>query len=374
MLQWKKSLAIALSCLMVSLQSTVVLAHNLEEEQKAYEQAAEEAQSKKAEIDAEIENLSDKKRILDEAADAARAAYREVRDELDETEARLEENQEKMEKVEADFKVKKAHLKKRVRDIYINGQISYLDVLFGAKNFQDFFTRMDLLKKVIMQDYDLVQAVFAEKQEIESMQAMLKKDQEIQSRLVEEAAVKKKEADEKQAEVKALIDQMENDSATQERIYNENMAASKQVAEIIRRSSYAPAGNYSSGNGSMIWPVAGPITSDYGWRIHPITGASRFHSGVDIGGDYGDPIYAAAAGVVTYAGWISGYGYTVIIDHGGGISTLYGHSQRVLVSEGQQVGQGTLIAEVGSTGNSTGPHCHFEVRVGDEPTNPLAYL
>ena len=94
----------------------------------------------------------------------------------------------------------------------------------------------------------------------------------------------------------------------------------------------------------------------------------------DIGGDYGDTIHAAGAGIVSYAGWISGYGYAVIIDHGGGISTLYGHNQALLVSEGQSVSQGQAIAECGSTGNSTGPHCHFEVRVDGEPVDPMGYL
>nr|MBO6295084.1 M23 family metallopeptidase [Schwartzia sp. (in: firmicutes)] len=100
----------------------------------------------------------------------------------------------------------------------------------------------------------------------------------------------------------------------------------------------------------------------------------RYHSGMDIGGDYGDPIIAAAAGIVTYSGWISGYGYAVIIDHGGGISTLYGHNEALAVAEGQTVSQGQVIAYCGSTGNSTGPHCHFEVREGGEPVDPMGYL
>lgn len=124
----------------------------------------------------------------------------------------------------------------------------------------------------------------------------------------------------------------------------------------------------------MIWPVEGTITSEYGWRIHPIFGTKKYHSGLDIGVDYGTPVKAAAAGVVCYSGWISGYGNTVMIEHGDGITTLYGHNDSLKAVEGQQVGQGQIIALAGSTGNSTGPHCHFEVRENDSPVSPYGYL
>jgi len=124
----------------------------------------------------------------------------------------------------------------------------------------------------------------------------------------------------------------------------------------------------------MSWPINGPITSPYGWRPHPIFGTQRYHSGVDIGADYGDPIRAADGGVIIYSDWMGGYGYAVIIDHGGGISTLYGHNNELLVGVGQRVYKGQTIARAGSTGYSTGPHCHCEVRQNGSPVNPLAYL
>lgn len=124
---------------------------------------------------------------------------------------------------------------------------------------------------------------------------------------------------------------------------------------------------------SMISPMNGPITSDYGWRTHPIDGTQRYHSGVDIAGSEGQPIVAAADGNVTTAGWISGYGYTVIINHGYNISTLYGHNSTLMVSAGDHVRKGQVIALCGSTGNSTGPHCHFEVRENGEPVSPYTY-
>ena len=370
----KKTAAAVFSALYLMTLSPLVQAESLEEQRDAHIEKAEQAQKKKDEIDSTIEGLSEEKRAIDEAADEATKAYKDVRKELDATEERIDENEAKLQVLNKDFAKKRSQLAKRVRDIYINGQISYLDVLFGAKDFQDFFTRMDLLKRVIEQDYGLVQVVFAEKTAIEQSQKALETDRAAKEKLVQSAAERKKEAEKKQSAKQAIIDKMETDRATQERIINENLAASKEVEQMIRNSRYQPASPALSGGGALNWPLGGPITSPFGWRVHPITGASRFHSGIDIGGDYGDTIHAAGTGVVSYAGWISGYGYAVIIDHGGGISTLYGHNQALLVSEGQSVSQGQPIAECGSTGNSTGPHCHFEVRVDGEPVNPMGYL
>lgn len=124
----------------------------------------------------------------------------------------------------------------------------------------------------------------------------------------------------------------------------------------------------------MMWPVNGVITSQYGYRVHPIFGSTIYHSGMDIGVDYGTPVAAADSGYVVEAGWISGYGYAVIIDHGNGLSTLYGHNESLAVSAGQSVSKGQTIAYAGSTGNSTGPHVHFEVRSNGDPVDPMAYL
>ena len=370
----KKSFSLALTGLML-MQSSQVLA-SLEDDKASYDAQAEEKRQQSAELAGKIESLSEEKRILDEEAEAAIAEHEARKAELDATLSRLEENEEKLEKAEADYKDKTGKLGKRVRDIYINGQISYLDVLFGAKDFSDLMTRMDLLKRVIKQDYDLVQVVLAEKAEIERTKSSLEKDKAVQAQQEAKARAARDEREVKVAKRKALLDRMKNDKAIIDAQYDELMAASKQVEEMLRRSSYATAAPAAVGGGSgaMLWPMAGPVTSEFGWRVHPITGTQKFHSGVDIGGDYGQPIAAAQGGTVEYAGWISGYGNAVIISHGGGISTLYGHCQSLAVGVGQQVSQGETIAYCGSTGNSTGPHCHFEVRQGGEPISPYSYL
>lgn len=361
----------------VSLTVPRAFAESLEDKRDSYENQAEKKRKKSAEIEGHIASLSEQKRQIDEEADAAEQAYKEVKSHLDETRSRIADNKEKIDQLSSDRDEKRKLLKKRVRDIYINGQISYLDVLFGAKDMQDFLTRMDLLKRVIKYDYDLVKTVMDEMKEIESAQKELDKDQEELEPQVQDAEDKKDVMLLKKRKQQKLIDKMKNDKATLDRQYDELMAASKEITKMIqqRQGGYAyDSGSYSGGNGSMSWPISGPITSPFGWRVHPISGSRRFHSGLDIGGDYGMAVHAAADGTVIYSGWISGYGNAVIIDHGGGITTLYGHNQSLSVSVGQSVSRGQVIAACGSTGNSTGPHCHFEVRQNGEPVSPYNYL
>lgn len=370
--KWQKVTAAAV---LAAFSTSTAAYASLEDDKASYDKQAEDKRAESDALQSKIESLSEEKRAIDEEADAAIAEHKSLRAVLDETLQRLEQNETRLKEVEADYQKKSDKLGKRVRDIYVNGQISYLDVLFGAKDFSDLMTRMDLLKKVIKQDYDLVHLVLNEKTEIETTKKKLEKDKETRAEQELKARRARETMEEKVRKRQAIIDQMKNDKATVDRQYDELMAASKQIEEMLRRSSMAnmPA-SAGGGNGSMIWPVGGTITSEYGWRVHPITGTQKYHSGIDIGADYGTPIAAAASGTVEYAGWISGYGNTIIINHGGGITTLYGHNQSLAASVGQQVSQGETIAYCGSTGNSTGPHCHFEVRQNGEPVSPYGYL
>lgn len=371
-----KALNLALS-LLISLSVTgTALADDLEDQLADLQRQAEEQQAKTNEASAKVENVSERLRQIQEELRVATAEYKEVKGQLDSVEDKISDNTELLQKTEADLKVKNKKLQQRVRDIYINGQINYVDVLFGAKDFADLMTRMDVLKRIIKHDYDLIMKVKEEKATVENTRAQLEKDKAEAEVLVTDAQAKKAKVEDKESEQQVLLDQAIYDRDTSERMYEEIMAASQEVANMIRRSQMSSAG-YSgapAGAGGMIWPISGPITSEFGWRTHPIFGTARFHSGLDIGGDYGMPIYAAASGTVIYAGWISGYGNAVIIDHGGGVTTLYGHNDSLNVSEGENVAQGQVIAMCGSTGNSTGPHCHFEVRENGEPVSPYGYL
>lgn len=350
------------------------LADDLEEQLQDLQEKAAQQQEITNEAQARVDNLSEKLRVLQEEVDAATSEYNDVKGRLDKVQSDIYDNTELLNKTEKELKAKNKKLAKRVRDIYINGQISYVDVLFGAKDFSDFLTRMDILKRIIKHDYDLIMKVKADREIVMNTKAKLEKDKADVELLVADAEIKQKNMLDKKQAQQVLLDKAEYDRDVSQQAYEEIMAASQEITRMIQRSQMVGGSYVASGSGAMIWPLNGPITSEFGWRTHPIFGTQRYHSGLDIGGDYGLPIAAAASGTVIHAGWISGYGYTVIIDHGGGITTLYGHNESLLVGEGESVSQGQTIALCGSTGNSTGPHCHFEVRENGEPVSPYSYL
>ncbi|MBC7476022.1 MAG: M23 family metallopeptidase [Candidatus Sericytochromatia bacterium] len=153
------------------------------------------------------------------------------------------------------------------------------------------------------------------------------------------------------------------------------LAMKKEYARTGRKyASISMPRSMSYGGGRMGMPCSAGVTSYFGYRVHPIFGTRKLHTGIDFGAATGTPIYAASNGVVINAGWTGGYGKAIIIDHGGGIATLYGHTSQMYVSVGQSVKRGQLIAAIGTTGFSTGPHLHFEVRAGGSPVDPLPYL
>lgn len=366
----KKFLILSLLLCFFMTNTPLVFAESLSEKQERIEQQAQEEKNKIQEATDKLNEVSEKMRILQAKLDEANTAYKEIKAKLDNANEQIAQKEKQLADTEQSLKKNQKYLQKRVRDIYIHGQISYLDILFGAKDFSDFLTRMDLIKRILRYDYDLITKIHQERNSIIQTKAELEKEKAATEKLYDEAKTKKFALDDKKSALDKMIDRIKYDKETSEKAYKELMNASEQIALMIQRrgsSAYV-------GTGQMIWPLGGPITSEYGWRTHPIYGNARYHSGIDIGGDYGMNIYAADSGTVTYSGWISGYGNTVIIDHGNGVSTLYGHNQSLTVSVGQNISQGDVIAHCGSTGNSTGPHCHFEVRVNGEPTNPYDYL
>lgn len=299
-------------------------------------------------------------------------------------------------KTEAELKAAQARLQsrekvfyKRVRDIYINGRLSYLDVVVGSKDFSDFANRMEMLKRILQSDMDLINTIKTEREEIASKKAKLEEDRAKVLELEKVAQEKQNLINQKKAERQAVLERAMNDRDTADRAYNELMASSASITAMLqqraaeRAAAAAAAASQGGGGGGATWvqgtgqlaaPVVAPITSDFGWRIHPIYGTRRLHAGTDFGVDEGTPVHAADGGVVVEAGWVSGYGYTVIIDHGNGMSTLYAHNSDVAVSPGQTVSKGQVVSYSGNTGGSTGPHLHFEVRINGEPTDPMGYL
>ena len=340
-----------------------------------------------------IEDVSAKLKQIQADLDAANARLQSIRSRQAEINAQIVQTQNEIVKMEAYLKTRQNVLNRRVRAIYMHGQLNYLEVILGANSFSDFANRVELLKRVIRSDYNLILEIQKQKAAIEAKKAQLEEDKRQLDALAAEAEKTQKEIAAKKAEQQKVLDaaksnkaaaaQMEQDLNAQlasvRNLIQQRLAAAEAARQAAQQASSDEGGggsddNYVQGTGAMGWPCSGPITSPFGYRTHPIFGTTIFHAGIDIGVDYGTPIHAADSGVVVYSGWISGYGNTVIIDHGGGVSTLYGHNQSLAVSEGQSVSKGSVIAYAGSTGNSTGPHCHFEVDVNGSPVNPMGYL
>lgn len=349
------------------------LASELEDRLDSIQQQMQVQQNQAAEAQQRVNSVSGQLRQIQTELDSAQGDYNAIKAKLVSTEQQIETNTIIMAKAEKDLASRGKILNKRMRDIYENGQINYLDVLFGARDFGDFTTRMDLLKRVIKQDTTLIAKVKAERELIAQKRAELERDKAAIIELERAAAEKKKLVEVRKQDREKILDKAVSDRDSAERAYQELQETSRQIEQMIRNQSGRSSSSVEA-TGAMIWPAAGPITSEYGWRTHPIFGTQRYHSGIDIGADYGDTVAAADSGVVIYSDWMGGYGKAVIIDHGNGISTLYGHNSELLVSEGQQVRKGQAIARVGSTGYSTGPHLHFEVRQNGSPTNPMSYL
>ncbi|HHY40386.1 MAG TPA: peptidoglycan DD-metalloendopeptidase family protein [Syntrophaceticus sp.] len=278
------------------------------------------------------------------------------------------------EKEEA-LKKKTETLNQRLRDIYMKGNLSYLEVLVGSTSMSDFLTRLDFLRRLMENDAKLVRETTAERDELARQKRELEEKKEQVVSLKRATELKRNTLAARSQEREETLKRLQADKAACERAIRELEESSRKLTQIIQQyQSKNPNPSPPQGNGSMIWPAAGPITSGYGMRWHPIYGTYSMHTGIDIGAPHGAPVKAADGGTVIYVGWMGGYGNTVIVDHGGGISTLYAHLSGFAVSAGSNVSQGQVIAYVGSTGNSTGPHLHFEVRINGYHTNPLAYL
>ena len=348
----------------------------LQEEKNILDTQAEKAKQAADSLELKIKSVSEVKRGLDEEAAAATLDYDNKQAALNKTLSEIEANEKKLAEIKKDYDTRHKILEKRVRDIYINGQISYIDVLFGAKDFADFLTRMDLLRRILIQDSDLVTSLLEFQSQVQELGQQLEADKKVQEDLTLQAERAKNTKLEKVAAQQDIINRMQTDLEVFNQQYDEKMAAAKEIQNMIEeyKRRQDASQSFVSGNGSMIFPVEGTITDNFGWRTHPIFNRQIFHSGIDIGAEYGEPIRAAQSGTVISAGWIDGYGNTVMINHGGGVVSLYGHNQSFAVSAGQSVSQGQVIAYCGSTGNSTGPHCHFEVLVNDEPVDPNNYL
>ncbi len=382
-----------------------------------------EIKAKQAEQQGQIDSLRseqagvmDQKEALDAEADLTQQEINVVQEQIDVYTDLIAQKTVELEQAKADEAEQSELLRTRMREMEEGGKLSFLVVLMESRSISDLLTRIDMINEVMSYDKSLEKSLTAARQHVEEAEVALEQFKAEQEAKKAELDAKKADLMAQVAEAEALIKSLESDIDAYVAAYNETEAAKqdlqkqidqkvaqleaerkaaeeaarKAAAEAAARAAAqqqsstsaaaAPAATtttttYTTGTGSMIWPSnsSHTITSPFGYRIHPITGVSKLHTGVDIGASYGTNVLAADSGTVILAGWNGGYGNCVVISHGNGISTLYGHMSSIAVSVGQSVSQGQTVGYVGSTGASTGPHLHWEVAVNGVRQNPLNY-
>lgn len=323
-------------------------------------------EKEKAAAEQEKENLSQE--LEEIVADMA-----EIKEQIEAKEAELEKKEEELIQAQIDENDQYESMKKRIKYMYENGSGQFIEVLFEAKNITDFLNKAEYISTISDYDRDMLKEFQDVVAEVEAQEQQLQKE-------YDEIEAMQNELIEKQETVETLISEKDSeiDEMSEELQELKEAVATAERKQRERASSYSNSAGASvvSGNGMFTHPCPGytRISSYFGWREQPLPGASTNHKGMDFAAPTGTPIYAAAAGTVTSAGYSGNAGNLIIINHGNGLQTYYMHCHKIYVRAGQTVSKGQNIAIVGTTGNSTGPHLHFQVMSGGTPVNPQNYL
>ena len=372
-----------------------------------------EIKSQKAEIEAQlaeyekqkdnyagqIGTLNNKINLTEQEIDATQEAIDALTDSIEETKANLKQ-------AEKELADKQELFETRIRVMYENGDTSYMEVVLNSESFGDMLDNIEIVSQIMDYDKGVVAEYTAIRDSIQEMEESLEADRKQQKEYKESLEVEKEGLEADRADLQAMLAKIENDSEyaqkvsdqladEQDEISNEIAELSRKEAEAAARkraaasssssssssrgsSSSSSSSNYSSGgSGSLIWPCPTYtyISSEFGGRVSPITGKWQGgHKGMDIASGKGNPVIAAASGTVVKSYLSSSYGNYIVISHGGGLMTAYAHMTRRLVSVGDTVAAGQQIGTVGSTGNSTGNHLHFEVYENGTAVNPRNYV
>jgi murein DD-endopeptidase MepM/ murein hydrolase activator NlpD len=293
---------------------------------------------------------------------------------LQRSQNRLSETRKALDQAKRKFERQQTTAGSRLRAIYKHRQTNLWEALLTAPDLVSFLTRYQFFKHVTKQDAQILSEL--DRQMAEITHQKRKFDEQVQTIASITATIssQKREVQEDTQEQSTLVSRLRSERAEYEQAAEQLERDSRQIETMIRRMLANRKKTPRMGSGRFLMPVEGRLSSNYGPRRHPIHGVVKEHRGVDFGAPHGTPIRAAEAGVVLYVGWYGGYGKIVMIDHGGDLVTLYAHTSRYVVDTGEKVARGQVIAHIGSTGLSTGPHLHFEVRRNGTPVNPISYL
>lgn len=289
--------------------------------------------------------------------------------------AKLQDMERKYNEATREFNKTDVAIKNRIRQVYKNQRTGMFDLIFKARDLNDMLDIIYFERIIIRNDYNSMIALKNRAAKLAKMKADIEAQKQNLESLIATQKNQERSYQRAIAQNKNMINKLKTDRAAYERSERELARQSASLQSMLSGYSNSTVRITSTG---FMKPIGGRITSPFGWRTHPIFKSRTFHSGVDIGGpNYGN-IQASNSGKVIFTGWYGGYGKVVIIDHGlvnnHPTTTLYAHMSSILVQNGQSVNKGQVIGKEGTTGYSTGPHCHFEVRINGKPNNPLNYI
>lgn len=351
-------------------KSVSELKKEMAETQAEKKKTAEEISQKESEKDAIVAQRNQ----LDMQIGGVLENIENVQSVIDEKDAAIEEKNAEIEDLQEIIDRNESKLRTRIRVLYEYGNVSYLELILDSKGLGDLFERISAFRHIITHDRGLIDTYVSAQQEIVDARAIIESEKQEQEEVKELLDEQKDELETLQAEKNKLISDLEDDIAALEQKEKDYEKLQAELNAAIAKSS---GDVVYTGNGTLGWPSASStrVTSEFNPnRLHPIYKVVRPHRGMDIGAAAGTNVLAAEAGKVMTAGWNNSYGYYITINHGGGLVTLYAHNSKLLVSAGDMVTRGQVIAKVGSTGSSTAPHIHFEVRVNGTYVNPRNYL
>lgn len=351
---------------------------SLSEQQQQVQEQKKEAEQKLEYLQDELSERVVKIQELEDKIQTSQSEIDGMEEELATLQTKMEETSRKLNVVQNNYKENEELLEERLVVLYETGDVTFIDILLRSASLIEFLSNYYTIEQIVQNDTELLETIEKERKEIEKT----KTDLEQQKANLKILKAKKEQAKVSLQNNKTIQENEVSKLTEEERKLQEDIENYKQeearIESLIQIASndYVYSGEFTGG--VMAWPVAKSgtyITSGYGIREHPIQGIIKKHTGIDIGNaGFGAPVIAAADGVVSMASYYGGYGNCVMINHGNGVSTLYGHGQKILVEVGKEVKKGDLIMEVGSTGMSTGPHLHFEVRINGTPVDPMPYL
>ncbi|SDL28646.1 murein hydrolase activator EnvC family protein [Natronincola ferrireducens] len=317
-------------------------------------------------------SITERLQQLEAEIENAENEIEKLKKNINNTEKKITQTTQELTAAEEHIEDKQDVLGERLRVMYKNGTVGYAEVLLNSRDFTELLSNLDMVKRIVDHDVELLKELEEKKALIEDKKAQLENEKRTLMNLRNNVETKQNQLVVSRGQQERLREELKQDRVELAKQLDALEREAKKLEDELRKLQ--SSGEYVGGK--MAWPVPGysRISSPFGNRIHPILGSQRFHSGIDIPAPTGTPIVAAAAGRVITSGTQGSYGRTIIIDHGGGIMTLYAHNSRLTVSVGTQVTRGQKIAEAGSTGMSTGPHLHFEVRKNGKVEDPIPWV